>query len=137
MDNLSGAVRSRIMARVKGTGNRSTECVFVSILRAESIKGWRRNSTVFGRPDFVFRKARVAVFIDGCFWHGCKKHCRYPKSNAPYWINKIARNKTRDRVVTTQLKKAGWNVLRFWEHDLSGGAVLTRKINKLKFLLQQ
>jgi DNA mismatch endonuclease (patch repair protein) len=66
--------------------------------------------------DIVFRKARVAVFVDGCFWHGCPEHHTHPKVNTDYWKDKIARNKARDEETTSQLRNAGWTVLRFWSH---------------------
>jgi DNA mismatch endonuclease, patch repair protein len=66
--------------------------------------------------DLVFRKAKVAVFVDGCFWHGCPEHHAHPKVNAEYWKTKITRNKARDKETTLELRKAGWIVLRFWSH---------------------
>jgi DNA mismatch endonuclease, patch repair protein len=66
--------------------------------------------------DLVFRKAKVAVFVDGCFWHGCPEHHAHPKVNGEYWKNKIMRNKARDEETTLELRKAGWIVLRFWSH---------------------
>ena len=72
-----------------------------------------------GKPDFVFRATRVAVFVDGCYWHGCSRHCRIPASNRPYWLQKITSNKTRDRLVNRTLLRAGWRVLRIWECDLA------------------
>lgn len=69
------------------------------------------------RPDVVFTRARVAVFVDGCFWHGCPDHQVIPKSNPDYWIPKLRRNIERDREVDTALKGDGWTVLRFWEHE--------------------
>lgn len=69
------------------------------------------------KADIVFRRARVAVFLDGCFWHGCEEHFRAPKANAQYWAEKIARNRERDRRNATILEDAGWTVLRFWEHQ--------------------
>jgi DNA mismatch endonuclease, patch repair protein len=69
------------------------------------------------RPDVVFRRARVAVFVDGCYWHGCQQHKTLPKTNTDFWARKINRNVARDRVVDRALGDAGWRVLRFWEHD--------------------
>lgn len=69
------------------------------------------------RPDIVFTRSRVAVFIDGCFWHRCPEHFRRPKSNQEYWDPKIARNVERDRQQDQRLKRAGWKVLRVWEHE--------------------
>ena len=67
--------------------------------------------------DIVFRRARVAVYIDGCFWHGCDQHYKEPKTNTPYWRDKIDGNRRRDRETDELLKAEGWLVLRFWEHD--------------------
>jgi len=71
------------------------------------------------RPDFLFRAERVAVFVDGCFWHGCPRHATRPRQNRSFWDAKLARNKARDREVTRGLKRAGWTVLRIWECALS------------------
>jgi len=67
------------------------------------------------KPDFVFRQARLAVFVDGCFWHGCPKHATKPKNNASFWRRKLSANKKRDRLVTRTLRRAGWHVFRIWE----------------------
>ncbi|MBT9132505.1 MAG: Very short patch repair protein [Firmicutes bacterium] len=124
--------RSKIMARVKSKGNKSTELKFIDALRAWSISGWRCRIDVLGKPDFVFSKEKIAMFIDGCFWHGCSKHCRLPATNVQYWVDKIQGNIRRDKQVTKELKKRGWIVFRFWEHELTGGASLSRKLNRMK-----
>ena len=118
-DSVSRKKRSQIMSAIKSTGNKATEAVLVSILRKHGINGWRRKVRLGGKPDFVFPKQKTAIFVDGCFWHGCAKHCRMPKGNSVYWKPKISRNKTRDRVVTRDLRCAGWRVLRVWEHELA------------------
>lgn len=74
------------------------------------------------RADIVFRRQKVAVFVDGCFWHGCPEHGTSPKTNASYWSAKIARNMERDRLNDTELSYAGWAVVRIWEHELPGHA---------------
>ncbi len=74
------------------------------------------------RPDFVWRRERVAVFVDGCFWHGCPWHGTKPSSNKSFWREKLARNRARDRLVTRTLRQAGWQVLRIWEHTLPRAA---------------
>lgn len=130
MDTFSRAERSRIMSRVKSSGNRSTEAAFIAMMKERGVKGWRRNQTVFGKPDFVFRKARIAVFIDGCFWHGCGKHCRMPATNRDYWERKIGRNLARDKKVNRELRRAGWAVVRVWEHELKDGTV-ARKLRRI------
>jgi DNA mismatch endonuclease (patch repair protein) len=84
---------------------------------------------VFGHPDFIFRAARFAVFVDGCFWHGCPKHCKIPTGNRAFWKRKFTANKARDRRVNRVLRQTGWRVIRIWEHDLAKrGKACVRKI---------
>jgi DNA mismatch endonuclease (patch repair protein) len=118
-DNLSSEARSEQMRRVVSKGNRSTEMKLMEIFRSNRILGWRRNQKQIGKPDFVFRRERVCVFVDGCFWHGCPMCYRAPRSNLPYWQGKIKRNHARDRHVTRSLKGLGWRVARVWEHELA------------------
>ena len=118
-DVFSARKRSEIMARVRGRGNERTELALLNILRRQNISGWRRHQTVFGKPDFVFREHRLAVFVDGCFWHCCPRHATKPASNRRFWRQKLARNKARDRLVNFTLRKAGWTVLRVWQHELT------------------
>jgi DNA mismatch endonuclease (patch repair protein) len=121
MDNVSAAVRSRTMAAVKSTGNRSTERVLRARLACSGISGWRMHARdVAGCPDFVFDRERLAVFVDGCFWHGCPSCHRPPSSNQEYWTRKVARNRSRDRRNSRALRIDGWTVLRVWEHALRG-----------------
>jgi len=84
------------MAAIRSHGNKDTELKLVSILRAARITGWRRHQPLPGRPDFIFRRQRLAVFVDGCFWHGCPRHCRMPRGNREYWQRKIAGNVARE-----------------------------------------
>ena len=115
------------MSRIRSRGNKATELALAKIFRRHKITGWRRHQKIFGNPDFIFRQGRLALFVDGCFWHGCPKHGTQPKGNAGFWRNKISRNQARDRLVTKTLKKSGWLVLRIWEHELS-------KKNELRLL---
>jgi len=92
-----------------------------SILHREGLR-YRRDFPVIAqgvrvRPDFVFARQRVAVFVDGCFWHCCPEHGQTPKANAGYWRPKLDRNRRRDRDVTLALKSDGWIVVRVWEHE--------------------
>ena len=105
----------------------------ISIFRSHGISGWRRNRPVFGRPDFVFPVELVAVFVDGCFWHGCPRHGRVPASNVNFWAKKLDANKHRDRLVTRTLKRLGWRVVRIWEHSLVGDG--QRVASRVKALL--
>jgi DNA mismatch endonuclease, patch repair protein len=118
-DSVSRKKRSQIMAAVRSTGNKATEAVLITFLRKHGLNGWRRKVRLHGNPDFVFPKQRTAIFVDGCFWHGCARHCRMPKGNSAYWKPKIFGNKRRDRSVTRDLRRAGWRVLRVWEHELA------------------
>ena len=107
------------MAAIRSRGNKSTEIVFLKFLRDHHITGWRRHDKkVEGTPDFVFLKKKIAVFIDGCFWHACKKCSSFPKSNRAFWENKIRTNKIRDKRINSTLRRKGWKVLRIWEHEL-------------------
>lgn len=117
-DTLTKAKRSEVMAAIRSAGNRSTEVKLREIMRAHGITGWRRKQPLPGKPDFVFRRQRLAVFVDGCFWHGCPRHCRMPTSGLPYWEQKIERNKLRDKAVRRLLLDRGWNIYRIWEHSL-------------------
>lgn len=117
-DVFSKKKRSQVMAAIKSKGNKTTEIKLAAIFRKNKIHGWRRNFPLFGNPDFVFPKHRLAIFVDGCFWHGCPKHSRKPKGNRNFWRGKFLRNKKRDRIVAWNLRHSGWRVMRIWEHEL-------------------
>lgn len=117
-DIFTQTKRSEIMSRIRAKGNKDTELSLMSIFRRHGITGWRRHPKLFGKPDFVFRSQRLAVFVDGCFWHGCPIHKTNPKANRAFWTSKFAANRARDRLVTRTLRARGWRVLRIWEHDL-------------------
>ena len=118
-DTLTVAERSERMSLIRSRGNRDTELRLVALLREHRITGWRRGAPLPGKPDFVFRAHKVAVFVDGCFWHGCPRHGRVPTSHVEYWAPKLARNAARDRSVTHALRASGWTVLRVWECALA------------------
>lgn len=117
-DVFTKAKRSEVMSRIRGRGNKATEIALMKLLRCHRIAGWQRHRPVFGKPDFVFPKKAVAVFVDGCFWHGCPKHSSLPVNNRPFWQKKMSDNKARDRRVNGTLRRQGWRVVRIWEHDL-------------------
>ena len=118
-DIVSKQRRSEVMAAVRSYGNRATELRLVALLRRQGITGWRRRQNLFGKPDFVFRRQRVALFVDGCFWHGCSRCYRRPATRRSYWDAKVQGNKQRDRLVVRILGQTGWGVLRIWEHELA------------------
>jgi DNA mismatch endonuclease (patch repair protein) len=96
------------MARIRSRGNKDTELALAKLFRRLGITGWRRNQKVTGKPDFIFPQLRVAIFVDGCFWHGCPKHATKPRNHADFWRKKLAANKARDRLVTHTLRRDGW-----------------------------
>ena len=127
------AKRSAVMAAIRGRGNQATELRMVALMRLHGITGWRRHVAlrVVGtsrtekekrkrvQVDFVFRRERVAIFVDGCFWHACPRHGTRPAGNRAFWNAKLDRNVARDRAMSRALRKDGWSVLRVWEHDLA------------------
>jgi DNA mismatch endonuclease (patch repair protein) len=127
-DVLSKKKRSEVMAAVCSKGNRATELKLISIFLESGITGWRRNQRLTGKPDFVFHRERLAVFVDGCFWHGCPIHGELPATNRKYWRAKLARNKARDRQVAKMLRNQKWRVLRLWEHSLRNPSQAAMKI---------
>ncbi len=126
-DIFSKAKRSQIMASIRSAGNRTTEQALASAFRRFGVKGWRRHVDLPGKPDFAFRKQRLAVFVDGCFWHNCPRHGHMPRSNTSYWCKKLARNQERDRKVKRELTKRGWRVLRIWEHSVKASPAASAK----------
>ncbi|MHC1605404.1 MAG: very short patch repair endonuclease [Candidatus Methanofastidiosia archaeon] len=134
-DTVSPRERSRIMAKVKGWGNKSTELKVIKFFKEYCITGWRRKYPLIGNPDFVITKSRLAIFVDGCFWHGCKEHCRIPESNREYWVSKIDKNIKRDKQINKELKEKGWTVIRIWEHELKKDNH-KKKIEKIKKLVE-
>jgi DNA mismatch endonuclease (patch repair protein) len=119
------------MSRIRSKGNHTTELRFVRLLRRYRIRGWRRGCNLFGKPDFVFRRAKIAVFIDGDFWHGNPKTYRVPKTNSEYWRTKITSNRRRDRLVNRHLRRSGWTVVRFWESNLRDEQTVVAKLRLL------
>ena len=110
--------RSFIMSKVKSSKNSSTELKLISIFKKKAITCWRRNYKIQGKPDFVFKDKKIAIFTDGCFWHGHNCRNTKPKDNEEYWADKIKRNKKRDKAITKILRKNGWQTLRIWECEL-------------------
>ncbi len=118
-DVFSKAKRSLVMAGIRSRGNVSTEQAVAKLFRIKRIAGWRRHAAVKGRPDFYFSRQRVAVFIDGCFWHRCPLHCQLPATRRAWWKQKLLATAIRDLQVTKELRREGIRVVRVWEHDLA------------------
>ena len=110
--------RSDIMRQVKSKKNKSTELRLIEIFKQNGVTGWRRNYPVKGRPDFVFPKRKIAVFVDGCFWHGHDCRNTRPVDNQSYWQQKQERNMKHDQEVSAMFEMRGWTVLRIWECEL-------------------
>jgi DNA mismatch endonuclease (patch repair protein) len=123
--------RSRVMAAIRSKGNKNTELKLITIFKAYRITGWRRHQKLHGNPDFVFPKVKVAIFVDGCFWHGCPRHGRDPATNSDYWIPKLKKNKMRDRQNTFVLRSSGWLVLRIWEHELRATKRVVTRVKRM------
>ena len=124
----------KIMQNVKGKGNRTTEKRFRAALIRTGISGWKLNyKRIKGSPDIYFPEYKIAIFLDGCFWHGCDKCGHIPKKNSAFWKAKINRNKERDILTAEYLKNDGVLVKRFWEHEITNS--LKKCINELNDLL--
>lgn len=118
MDGLSKEARSELMGRIKSSGTKPEE-ILIKALRAAGLSPSKNAQDIEGSPDAAFKRARVAVFVDGCYWHGCPQHARIPQGpSAPYWRSKLGGNVARDKDVRGALEADGWLVIRIWEHDL-------------------
>ena len=123
MDTIPRKKRSFIMSQVKSNGNISTEISLINLFKAMRITGWRRKIVLPGSPDFIFKDQHVAVFADGCFWHGHKCRNTVPKTNSAFWKEKISANILRDKRVTRILRSKGWHVFRIWECKIAKGKI--------------
>ena len=125
--------RSKTMAKIRGK-NSVPELLLRKALWAKHIRFRIHKKDLPGRPDLVIDKYRLAVFVDGDFWHGYQWHLRKPKSNQSFWIPKIERNMQRDRFVNQQLTEMGYTVMRFWEHEIRDN--LKACVNQLMLYLE-
>jgi len=136
MDKLSSEKRSRLMSRVHHN-NTAPEMMLRRALWSSGHRYRLKTSPKLpGSPDLLFPRTKIAIFVDGCFWHGCPIHGTQPKTNVVFWQKKIARNRERDVQVDEKLMLLGWHVVRLWQHeieqDISGCvAQITRLINAL------
>ncbi|MCX6707534.1 MAG: very short patch repair endonuclease [Candidatus Woesearchaeota archaeon] len=130
-DVFSKETRSKIMSKIRSK-NTAGELLLRKCLKGTNL---RFHPSVYGRPDFGNAKRKIAVFVDGCFWHKCKKCFIAPKSNKKYWIYKIEGNVKRDKEVNSELKKQDWKVIRFWEHQVIDNP--QKCADKIKMILKE
>ncbi len=117
MDVLSKEQRSYCMSQIRSK-NTKPEVMLRKILWAKGIRGYRLHAKVTGKPDIYFPKKKIAIFLDGCFWHGCRKCYIKPKTNKNFWSEKLISNRKRDQKVNRILRKTDTNVLRIWQHEI-------------------
>lgn len=137
-DNLTPADRRKTMRAVKSRGTKPERRLF-SMLAGMGLRRWRKHANdIVGKPDVVFDQDKVAIFIDGCFWHGCP-HCKRPlkpQTNREYWEHKIQRNIERAQKYNQQLSEQGWEVLRIWEHEIRDSSCRKEIRRKLRQKLE-
>src|SRR5271170_7644499 len=130
MDHVTKEIRSEIMAAVRSRGNTTTELHLAQLLWAAGITGYRKHWPVAGKPDFAWPGRKIAVFVDGCFWHGCR--CKYlPRTNTEFWRSKIQTNMRRDRRVAEALRRDGWKVIRIKECSVRKPSSIARIVKAL------
>ncbi len=130
VDAVSKKKRSETMRAVKSKDSKM-EVSFRKMLWNKGLRYSKNSTKYFGKPDLILKKYQTVIFLDSCFWHGCKKHCRMPSSNKKYWISKIKRNEERDKEVNKHYKKSGWKIIRIWEHNIKNNP------KKIKLILKQ
>ena len=131
--NLKPDDRKRTMQAVKSKGTRLEKRLF-AMLAGMGISGWKKNvKNITGKPDVAFLNQKIAIFVDGCFWHGCP-HCqrKLPQTNRAYWERKIKRNTELAKFYNEQLSLDGWTFIRIWEHELIDITQLRSRIKELK-----
>lgn len=133
-DIFSKKKRSEIMSKVRSKDSK-IETEFRKNLWRAGFRYSKNSSKYFGKPDLVLLKYKTAIFVDSCFWHGCKKHGTMPQTRKKFWEAKIERNKQRDKEVNKHYKKIGWKVFRVWEHDLKNNLeeIVKKSKNYIKY----
>ena len=116
-DVLTPEQRSYNMSQIRAQDT-GPEVKLRKLLWSEGIRGYRIHYKLPGKPDIVFTKKKIAIFIDGCFWHKCPVCFQEPETRKEFWLKKIQSNIDRDKKVDEQLKNAGWTVIRIWEHEI-------------------
>jgi DNA mismatch endonuclease, patch repair protein len=134
MDNLTKEQRRKNMQHIRSTGT-EPERKMMKALRKRKIYFAAYVANITGKPDIVFRRKKVAVFVDSDFWHGHPKRCIMPKTNSNYWKKKIEGNRKRDKLVNSKLKSDGWKVIRIWEYDIKHN--LEKSLNKILYAIDK
>jgi len=130
-DKFTKDVRSGIMSKIRSK-NTKPELTIRKILWSNGKRYRVHSNSIFGRPDISVKKKKLAIFIDGCFWHGCKQCSKTPQSNTRYWKMKFKRNIQRRKMIISRLTEEGWSVLQFWEHDINQNPqAVARKIENV------
>ncbi len=126
-DKFSKETRSRIMSSIRSK-NTQPEITVRQLLWARGKRYRIHNRSVFGNPDISNKKKKVAVFIDGCFWHGCSKCYQQPRTNTEFWKKKVSDSRRRRKLVISRLRKEGWKTMEVWEHEIksSSGIIADR-----------
>ena len=122
VDKFSKATRSRIMASIKSKDTKP-ELLIRKLLWAKGKRYRVHDKSIIGTPDISSKKSKIAVFIDGCFWHGCTSCCDPPSTNMTFWSKKITTNRMRRSFVKNELISRGWQVMEFWEHDVKDKSI--------------
>jgi len=130
MDFMTKQQRSQLMSKIRGK-NTGPELFLRRFLWSKGVRGYRIHKKLPGKPDLYFGPQKVAVFVDGCFWHKCPECYRVPKTNKRFWTDKIKRNLARDLAADVALREMGIKPLRFWEHEVMKGlAQCHRRLKK-------
>lgn len=132
-DIFSKEKRSDIMSKVRSKDSK-IEIIFRKALWKEGFRYRKNCKNYFGKPDLVLKKFKTVIFIDSCFWHGCKKHGSLPRTNKNFWLNKINANINRDKIVTKHYKKNEWKIIRIWEHEINKN--FEEAVKKCKLLIK-
>jgi DNA mismatch endonuclease, patch repair protein len=135
MARIDEKSRTRVMSAIKRRDTKS-ELILRSALWRRGLRGYRVDAHIVGRPDIVFPKFRLCIFVDGCFWHGCPYHYKGVSSNVGYWVPKIEKNRQRDAWVSETLINLGYRVKRFWDHELVGGS-LADAVNEIYTTIEE
>lgn len=130
MDTVDKETRSKVMSSVRSKDTKLEKKLFSILENAEITSFKCYSQDLPSKPDVVFTEAKVVIFLDSCFWHGCPTHLRKPKSNQNYWQPKIEGNIKRDRRNRAKLRRMGWSVLRIWEHDLNRTDYVLNKVRR-------